>query len=154
MKAGCSNVFCLDRLSLLLQIWVLGRGWRGLSSLGRNGCGSCSGFRVPGNCVIAGCPFYRRLLLIGLLCLSLSALGKNDTGPDQEQERWYFWYWARWGSTGDRTCSLLFTCSLVLPSKLWNLQSGKKFVCVGIDTLCRAEGCRAGCSAWSCTGWG
>lgn len=108
MKAGCSNVFCLDRLSLLLQIWVLGRGWRGLSSLGRNGCGSCSGFRVPGNCVIVGCPFYRRLLLIGLLCLSLSALGKNDTGPDQEQERRYFWYWARWGSTGDRTCSLLF----------------------------------------------
>lgn len=44
----------------------------GLSSLGRNGCGSCSGFRVPGNCVIVGCPFYRRLLLIGLLCLSVS----------------------------------------------------------------------------------
>lgn len=155
MKAPRHNIFCLDRLSLLLlQIWVLGRGWRGLSSLERNECGSCSGFRVPGNCVIVGCPFYRRLLLIGLLCLSLSALSKNDTGPDQEQERWYFWCWARWGSAGDRTCSLLLTCSLVLPSKLWNLHSGKKFVRVSIHTRCRAEGCRAGCGAWSCTGWG
>lgn len=53
--------------------------------------------------------FYRQLLLIGLLWLSVSALSKNDTVTGQEQEGNYFWCWARWGSTGDRTCSLL-TC--------------------------------------------
>lgn len=51
--------------------------------------------------------FYRQLLLIGLLWLSVSALSKNDTVTGQEQEVNYFWCWARWGSTEDRTCSLL-----------------------------------------------
>lgn len=110
VKALCRNVFCLDRLSrLLLQVGVLGRGWRGLSSPGRNGHGSCSGFHVPGNCVIVGCPLYRRLLLIGLLCLSLSALSENDAVPDQEQERWQFWSWAGGAALGTglaRHCSL------------------------------------------------
>lgn len=63
---------------------------------------------------------------------------RNDSGAEQEQERWHFWYWARRGSAGGQALLTLLTCSLVLPSKPWTLQWEEELVLVSAQPRCRA----------------